>query len=188
MAKSSLLIVTDLNGVLCRKHPKGDGPIPDGWVESKSYRIELRPGAKEFLTYCIEKHNLAIWSSTTYPNSQPMVDALLTAEQKSALIFVWYRDRTRLDPEFGERADIRNYDTVKNLEDVYSHPFFERIWTNRNTVIIDDSQTKTRFNSPNNVFLVPTFVESGIEDVFDALKLRIALQCLHIEEKQDIAK
>lgn len=176
------LLITDLNGVLCRKHPKGEGPLPSGWVESKSYWIEPRPGAKDFISYCLEKWNMAVWSSTTYPNSQPMVDALFTEEQKRRLVFVWYRDRTRLDPEFSDKPHIQSFDTVKNLEDVYSHPFFDRKWTKRNTIIIDDSPTKTRFNPPANVFLIRSFEGQTEENPFETLKVTLDFQCLELAE------
>ena len=151
------LVIIDLDGVICKKHKKGSGKMPHGWIDTKSYWIEPRPGAKDFLNECFSLFMVAIWSSTTKPNAQPIVDAFFTDTQQKQLAFIWFRERTRLDPEYGRKSDISDFDTIKDLDDVFSHPFFERKWTPENTHIFDDSPKKMRFNNTNNYTIIPKF-------------------------------
>ena len=180
------LIILDLNGVLCYKEDRNTIDLAKSvgpeWVETKSYLCRLRPNCREFIEYILDHKNLrlGIWSSTTYPNSQPIIDSILTKEQQKNLEFVWYRDRVKLDPEIELKYQdhtIKTFDTVKILNDVFLHPTFERKWNETNTLIVDDSSRKMRFNSAQTVYIISQFTSENIDiDVFEELKLAINLK------------
>src|SRR5579864_8673580 len=151
------LLLLDINGVLCRKIEKnhtadGNSNGSPSVLRLGSYDVELRPGARDFLTNAYNRFTVGFFSSTTYRNAHQILDALLTKEQKAKTCCFWYRDRTRFDPD----ADANSFDTIKLLDDIYQNPVVNehRIWSNGNTVLIDDSFKKNRFNRTENFILV----------------------------------
>jgi TFIIF-interacting CTD phosphatase-like protein len=148
---SDHLILLDLNGVLCRKI--ASGPVPENALQLQSYAVEPRPGVKEFLEFCYSHYTVGFFSSTTFRNADPILKKILTPEQYQLSKIKWFRDRTRFDP------DTKDHTTIKVLKDLFDNPIAnsERIWSESNTLLIDDSIEKTRFNSPKNVLLVKTY-------------------------------
>lgn len=163
------LVILDINGLLCRKTTEGKADLSLG-----RYGVVVRPGAREFLEFCYQNFDVGIFSSTTYKNASPILDFLLTAEQQKKTKFKWFRDRTSLDPQWGSSelsADpswdldefhdkkIEQYSTVKKIGDVLSAPQIneDRKYTLENTLIVDDSLMKMRFNPKKNVVIVAPF-------------------------------
>lgn len=161
------LLILDINGLLCHKVNKPcDGEESDSedinknYLDRKFYKVYSRPGVDKFLIWCLENHDVAIWSSTTNYNAEPILKWLFPKhEMLSRLKFDWYRNNTNLDPDFGLDSRVENYDTVKNLKNVWSHPYINesRKYSKTNTIIIDDSVRKTRFNNSDNVLIVDKY-------------------------------
>lgn len=163
------LVILDINGLLCRKTTEGKVDLSLG-----RYGVVIRPGAREFLEFCYQNFDVGIFSSTTYKNASPILEALLTPEQQKKTKFKWFRDRSSIDPDYnssGRRAEpswdldefidkkIEQYSTVKKIADVLSAPQIneDRKYTLQNTLIVDDSPMKMRFNQKKNVVLIAPF-------------------------------
>lgn len=153
-------LLLDINGLLCCKLSKDETPDETlELLELKAYKVIMRPGAREFLEFCYKNFTVGFFSSTTYPNANAILEKLLTSEQKSATAFRWYRDRTHLDPNYGKDSSTTQYDTIKKLSDVFDSPTInaDRKYHTGNTILCDDSTTKTRFNNPRNVLMFEPF-------------------------------
>jgi hypothetical protein len=75
-----LLLVLDVNGLLCevahlRSGKRWKPLIPI--VRCGNKRVNVQPNCHEFLELCNSMFNIAIWSSLTQHNLQPMVQFLL---------------------------------------------------------------------------------------------------------------
>lgn len=158
------LLALDINGILCYKHfIKDKSPINNVSNSEElavgGFVVFLRPHARHFLSFCFDNYDIGFYSSTTRKNAQPILDVLLTDDQKKKVKFYWYRDRTRLDPDWKKKPDIKQYDTVKLIQDILDCPTINesRNYNAENVFLIDDSMKKTRFNDPKNVFIVKTF-------------------------------
>lgn len=153
-----MLVLLDLNGVLCCKVPFDYGCVskPGVSVSASKYKFILRPGVREFFDQCRGVCKLAIYSSTKLHNIQVALNALLTAEQRNQLLFIADRSVTLLDPDYGTNANISDYSTIKNLSCIWSHPIYnaKRCWNASNTLLVDNDEFKVRFNDPANVLVV----------------------------------
>ena len=164
---SKRLIILDINGVLCHKYFVGKlngkeisklKDLPFEQITLRSFIVFVRPHAYKFLDFCFENFDVGFFSSTTYQNAWSILEKLLSKEQQKQVKFYWYRDRTRLDPEY-PKDGIENFDTVKKIKDILESPIVNRNrdYTNRNVVLIDDSEDKTRFNDKKNIYTIKPF-------------------------------
>jgi hypothetical protein len=128
----------------------------------------MRPGYKEFLEFCFENYNVGFFSSTNKWNVDAILKKLLTSKRRKEIIFTWYRDRTHFDDENGE------YATIKKLQDVFDNPVvnYNRKYNSTNTILIDDSKLKTRFNDPKNIIICEEFTGNGDDiGLFELMKI-----------------
>lgn len=167
--KKKKLLILDINGVFCRKlapnivfklvkaFKKGEYPNYCIKVPKSKIGIEFRPGYKDFFETLRYKYHIAIFSSSTFWNCTSVLDVLPEMQWE----FLWYRDHTHRDPDIGTTG-VDGYATIKKLDDVYDNPVINEKgeWSEHNTVIVDDSPAKMRFNNPNNVIIVRSFIDS----------------------------
>lgn len=148
------LLILDINGLLCRKINTKE-QIEGEVIELPSYKVQLRPGCHEFLDFCYRHYDIAFFSSTLHVNADAILKALLNSKQHKITIFKWFRDRTRFDPD----SKTDKYATVKVLKDIFDNPVVnrDRIYSEKNTLICDDSVTKIRLNDPKNTVIIPAF-------------------------------
>jgi hypothetical protein len=155
------LLLLDVNGVLCRKVTRRDAiSLPADTIRLLGCDVIPRPGHREFLTHCFTHYSVGIFSSTTERNVTKILDGLLTPEQIASLALRWFRDRTRLDPDYGMEPNIERHETIKLLSDVLDNPILneQRRYSLRNIILVDDSFLKVRFIDPQeNVLIVPTY-------------------------------
>jgi hypothetical protein len=154
------LVLLDINGLLCCKIKKNVEINKSSEIlDLNSYKVILRPHYKEFLDFVYNNYKVGFFSSTCEWNAKEILNKLLNKEQKKLTVLMWFRDRTHIDPD-----SIDTYDTIKKLEDVFDNPVFnvKRKYHSGNTILIDDSKTKTRFNNPNNIIICESF--TGNED------------------------
>ena len=154
------LLILDINGLLCKRIDKDvvyDSKLK--CVKLPGYNVILRPHYKEFLQHCYHYYHVAIFTSGSKRNTKVILDALLTKEQLKNTQFIWCRDRNRLDPDFNTDIFTTSFDTIKYLQDVYDNPIINehRIYNDTNTLLLDDSHRKCRFNNPNNFMICNTF-------------------------------
>lgn len=174
--KGKKLVVLDINGILCCKYficsnknkygekDKTDRDVIKSLIklpclDLPKFIVFLRPHVKEFLDFCFLNYDVGFFSSTTEKNAGEILSVLLSDVQKKKVKFFWYRDRTRLDPDYGKDSEIKNFDTVKLLDDIIESPMinYERKYNENNIFLLDDSEKKTRFNNSDNVIIIPSF-------------------------------
>ena len=185
--RRDILLVLDINGVFVKKiskHEQGGGWSAAGdskrhsgknrrkqskedVIETKGAVYQVRPGARNFIRQIFESYHIAIWSSTTYTNVAPLIDALFNEEQKHALVFRWIRDRTKWDPEYGINSEIMDFDTIKPIEEITQCPTLLRKWKEDNILIIDDTKQKLRFNPDKNCLVIPNYNDTNKDFTFE---------------------
>lgn len=155
------LLVLDLNGILCHKAYKEEDTLDRSIYKSISldkHNIYLRPKAKRFLNKILNLKNLevAIFSSTTYPNVNLILNELITTEQRKKLKFLWCREHCTLDPDYGTRDDVKEYTTIKKLETITDHPYInmKRLYNSTNVLFIDDEPSKMRYNPKSSYHIL----------------------------------
>lgn len=165
------LLLLDINGLFCYKIPKNKAveSVSLEIIELNSYKVIMRPGYREFFDFCYDHYTVGFFTSTNQWNVDIILNKVLNRKQMKNTAFKWYRDRTRFDPD-----SENSYDTIKKLEDVFDNPVInkERKYHSGNTVLIDDSETKTRFNDPKNILICEPFI--GKEDdriLFELMEL-----------------
>jgi len=183
-----LLLLLDINGLLCCKVPKGQDIkkyAKSDILKLNSYKVIIRPHCREFLESCYSKFTVGFFTSTCEWNVKAILNKLLTPEQHKATALMWFRDRTRFDPILS--ADKMGFDTIKMLEDVFQNPMVneKRLYSKENTLLIDDSPTKTRFNDPSNIIICKAFVgeenDRGLLDLLEIIpqKFEDLTECSH---------
>lgn len=189
------LLVLDINGVLCHKIYK-----PDDTLDSKKYNpidlnkhnLYLRPGVKTFLNkvFSLDDLEVAIFSSTTYPNVDLILKQLITTKQRKKLKFLWCRDRCSLDPEYDTRDDIKKFDTIKRIEIIIESPYInaKREYNKDNILFIDDSALKMRYNPKNSYYIVAPYDPQSVSknNIFESSLLeRIKSRLPKTEKSND---
>ncbi|KAB5551001.1 HAD-like domain-containing protein, partial [Coniochaeta sp. 2T2.1] len=167
------LVIIDLNGTLLYRPNSHKAPR----------HFVLRPGAAEFLTFCLssttqtQTFKVMIWSSARPANVAAMLDKLpLTKSQRSDLVAVWGRDKFGLSPE----DYTRRVQCYKRLTKVWADPLVKSSyphgyndhgggWSQGNTVLIDDSKEKAR-SEPYNAVEIPEFRGDMTEDVLPRVR------------------
>lgn len=124
----SLLIVLDLNGVLVHR--------------GKKTKYKPRPGLDAFLDYIFANHHVMIWSSGMPQNVEGVVEKLLTPQQRDKLVAIWSRNKLRIPSKYyGEKVYVyKQLSWIWQDQDLQSR--VPGKWSQRNTVLIDDSEYK----------------------------------------------
>lgn len=146
------LIVLDLNGVLAQKKSRKN------WKNATVFENwKINQCTFELLDY-LSKNNIdyAVWTSTTFVRAKPLVDYIFENYQPK---FVWYRDDTDYDAEFGLHHTLKNVEKIRRIFPQYAN---EKIF------IVDDSAKKLRFNLQSDNIIVENF-----EQVFEQIKFYV---------------
>ena len=146
----SKLLLLDINGLLCCKTNQNETNLSS--IHLKAYHVILRPYYKEFLDFCYKHFNVGFFTSTTEKNAKIILNNLLTEEQIKNTKLMWFRDRTHLDYE-----SYKTFNTIKKLNDIYDYPLFNCQYHEHNTILIDDSFNKVRYNEPKNIIICNAF-------------------------------
>ncbi|WPB00026.1 uncharacterized protein RHO25_004645 [Cercospora beticola] len=173
-APQALLVVVDLNGTLLKR-----------LKHSGSNKSKLRPHINDFLDYILANHKLMIWSSARPENVEVMCSKLFTPEQREKLVTIWARDRLRLTLE-AYNAKVQVYKQLswiwKDKSIQTAHPVKSEIWSQANTVLIDDSIAKAA-SEPYNLIEVEEFEGSDEQIGTDTylLEAKAYLQTLSLQ-------
>ncbi|KAI0019649.1 hypothetical protein F4780DRAFT_780312 [Xylariomycetidae sp. FL0641] len=145
-----ILVVIDLNGTLLYR--------PD---RKQSARFIERPHARAFLSYCVNTFKVVIWSSAKPENVRNMCKQLLSPEDYEKVIAFWSRDHFGLTPS-DYNSKVQCY---KRLTKLWNDPEIAKShldaarglkWSQRDTVLVDDSLEKGR-SEPYNIIEIPEF-------------------------------
>ncbi|CAG8444219.1 9234_t:CDS:2 [Ambispora gerdemannii] len=138
------LIILDLNGTLVYRD------------KSHNNRIFSRPFLMQFLDYIFERFYVMIWSSAAPNNVKKIVDAVFPPRHSSNLVDMWARDSFGLTT-FQYR---QKWLTIKDLEIVWERLNNQNrnrenppIWSQNNTLLIDDSPLKAQLQPYNAIHL-----------------------------------
>jgi hypothetical protein len=175
MNSSTRLLLLDINGLLCCKIPKDQKPkkyAKSDILKLNSYKVIIRPYCREFLESCYSQFAVGFFTSTCEWNVKAILNKILTPEQYKTTALMWFRDRTRFDPI--SSADEMRFETIKMLEDIFQNPMVNEksLYSEQNTLLIDDSEIKTRFNNPANIIICKKFTgEENDQGLLDLLKI-----------------
>ena len=147
------LLLIDVDDVLLvRTQQKYDYPH---FKQGKLF-CYVRPGAKEFIEACSLKYDIGIYTSMLYSNVKSILNQAFGENFILYYIdFICAREYTRLDPDYRHDPKIKSYDTVKFIDNILGSPIFneKRKYNVENTLLIDDSYRKVRFNDISSVII-----------------------------------
>jgi len=174
------LVILDLSGTLIHKYDynrNATKPKSTLIYNKEFYQlIHLKNGRKitpcyglvDFIESLMSKYRVAIWSSTTDYNTNPIIKSIFPKHIIERFLFIWHREFTELDPDYGKEGyeHIQKYDTIKPIDNIKASPIinYSRKWDRHNMIIIDDSPDKLRFNPPENNIVVPTYMLSEFDE------------------------
>ena len=174
------LLILDMNGLLChRKHVSElHGGIPEEILVLAQRRgnqfVWARPYVDEFLRYCVDRFDVAIWSSATQQRLMEFMPAVVAEDVYRRLAFVWSQDQCDHDTQ-----DPTLW--KKDLRRVYKH-FPQQ--QEEDVLLLDDVVEKVRNNEPYSVMLVnpwcPYGEGKGIHD--DELRVGVGWLWHEIQE------
>lgn len=125
-----MLIILDLNGVLCATAPLRRRLSSDPDRVARNKQVFFRPFLHEFLEFLFARYDVAVWTSCPYFSAYPLVETLFTRDQILALKFIYTRNNCDLTSNYGSR---------KNLQAVWDmYPQYDR----HNTLLLDDDFAK----------------------------------------------
>lgn len=149
MSGSEFWVLFDLDETLVFATEKALGRAPDFHVGP--YAVYLRPGVRDFLSNCVDRFHVGIWTSSGEEYAQAVVARLF--RDPTRLVLSWSRSRctSRYHPEFQHTYWIKDLKKLKPL----GIPL-ERV------LIVDDSFEKAQRNYGNWVPVHP--YEGDAED------------------------
>lgn len=122
------LVVLDMNGVLLHrefkfgldepgKDPRIKGMISSATTELGKFYVWDRPGMRDFIAYCLDHFDVAVWSSARQQNVDLLVQHVF-GDRRKELVFEW--DQTQC------RIVSRPQEVVKEL-DGHPNPNYVRV-------------------------------------------------------------
>ena len=131
-----------------------------------------------------------VFTSARPQNAEKICQALFTAHQRQKLAAIWGRDRLGLTrQQYNEKVQV-----YKRLESVWAdktiqakHPDKQSIWSQANTVLVDDSLLKG-LSQPHNLILVPEFERSKMESETDAVFRELVLKLEELKMQTDVSR
>ncbi|KAL8200652.1 hypothetical protein R6Q57_011991 [Mikania cordata] len=160
-----ILLILDVNGLLADViNPPPKNCKPDIKISRRA--IFKRPFLDDFLGFCFERFDVAIWSSRTRKILDPIVDYLL-GDLKKNLVFVW------------DSSHCTN-SSVRSLENHYKFIVFKKlgkIWeensliasengyyNDSNTLLLDDSPYKALLNPKHTGIFPLSYTHKELND------------------------
>lgn len=147
------LILLDVDDVLLvRTNRKADYPC---FKQGKQF-CYVRPGAKEFIEACSAQYDVGIYTSMISSNVKSVLNQAFGENFIQCHIdFICSREYTRLDPDYRHDPKIKSYDTVKLIDNILGSPILneKRKYNVENTILIDNSYRKVRFNDISSVIV-----------------------------------
>ncbi|KAK9052481.1 hypothetical protein SSX86_029110 [Deinandra increscens subsp. villosa] len=150
-----MLLILDVNGLLVEViHPPPKDCTPDIKISKRA--IFKRPYLDDFLEFCFERFDVAIWSSRTRKILDPVVDYLL-GDLKKKLVFLW--DSSHCTNSSARCLEnYHKFIVFKKLGKIWEenglnaseHGYYDE----SNTLLLDDSPYKALLN-PKHTGIFP---------------------------------
>jgi hypothetical protein len=156
-----ILLIFDLNGTLLQRvktslekklvNENVYNPHYDFQI-SKSVQVFVRPHLQQMLQGFSKRIYIAVWTSAQIQNAKKLSDKLFPPQHQQLTFLL---DRTHCE---NAPMNVKSDNVVKNLDIVFKSKELsdEYFWTNKNTILIDDSPSKAR-KQPENLLTLPTF-------------------------------
>ncbi|XP_004514837.1 uncharacterized protein [Cicer arietinum] len=161
------LLVLDVNGLLADivPSPRPKDIKADAIIAKKA--LFKRPFYKEFLNFCFEKFDVAVWSSRLGVNVKLVVDYLM-GKMKQKLIFCWDLSHCT-HTGFNTLEDKYKPLVVKDLRKIWEKhdpnlPWKKGYYNESNTLLLDDSPYKGLLNPPYNSIFPHSFTYKNQDD------------------------
>ncbi|CAK8540749.1 unnamed protein product [Lathyrus sativus] len=154
------LLILDINGILADivSHPFPKKIKRDAMIAKKA--LFKRPFCSEFLNFCFEKFDVAVWSSRLEKNVNNIIDHLL-GNMSQRLIFCWNISQctTTNINTLGNDRKLVVFKDLRRIWDKYypDLPWEKGYYNESNTLLLDDSPYKGLLNPPHNSIYPPTF-------------------------------
>lgn len=132
------LLILDIDETLVHATQEDVGRECD--FETDWYIVYKRPYIDEFLTYCFEKIDVAIWTSAGEKFAGNVVEFLISKHGSPKFFWSHERCTPRLNPETLETVPIKNLDKVEKKGYKLDH-----------TIMVDDTPEKLLKNYGNLV-------------------------------------
>jgi len=166
------LLILDINGLFVHKIKKTKEhdklKITEYCIINNNSIWNISPSTKLFINTCLEKYTVGIWSSSVETNITKFLRRVGIPHK--SFLFVWSREHVLLDP-----YSKHSHETIKILAMLLSNPSVNEngLYTLENTVLMDDSLTKTRFNPRINTIIIEPYDLSIHDERTDTLCQRL---------------
>ncbi|GFP88135.1 hypothetical protein PHJA_000957200 [Phtheirospermum japonicum] len=145
------LLVLCLGGLLVhRVHLRNQHSVrglrPD--VVYGKFLVFKRPFCTEFLKFCFERFDVALWSSAREHNIEGVLSNI-TGGTRSKLVFIWGQEECT---ESGYQCLHKEEKPLflKELKDIWEHKYYKGQYSATNTLLIDDEpHTSLAQSCPN---------------------------------------
>ncbi|XP_028796600.1 ubiquitin-like domain-containing CTD phosphatase 1 [Neltuma alba] len=176
------LLVLDINGLLADVVlPRPIGHKPDEIIAGRA--IFKRPFYLEFLNFCFENFEVAVWSSRMKKNVDKVINCLIS-DMRHKLLFCW--DHSHCTPTSFATLENKHKPLVfKDLRKIWEKhdpdlPWEKGYYNESNTLLLDDSPYKALLNPPHtSIFPYPyTYQKKGDNSLGVGGDLRVYLEGL----------
>ncbi|KAI3713128.1 hypothetical protein L1987_71700 [Smallanthus sonchifolius] len=160
-----MLLILDVNGLLVDViQPPPKDCKPDIKISKRA--IFRRPFLDDFLGFCFERFDVAIWSSRTRKILDPVVDYLL-GDLKKKLVFVW--DLSHCTNSSARSLENRHkFIVFKKLRNIWEEngriASINGYYDESNTLLLDDSPYKALLNPKHTGIFPLSYRHKDIND------------------------
>ncbi|KAK1438928.1 hypothetical protein QVD17_04741 [Tagetes erecta] len=160
-----MLLILDVNGLLGDViYPPPKDCKPDIRIAKRA--IFKRPFLDDFLEFCFERFDVAIWSSRTRKVLDPVVDYLL-GDLKRKLVFLW--DLSHCTNSRARSLENRHkFIVFKNLGKIWEENGLivseNGYYDESNTLLLDDSPYKALLNPKHTGIFPMSYSHMDIDD------------------------
>jgi hypothetical protein len=161
--QQNMLVVLDLNGTLLYRPTR-----------SRPTHFIARPFLQPFLRYLFDNFYVMVWSSAKPVNVKGMINQAFDDKQRTELTAEWARDTFGL-PQSLYSQKVQVYKDLRKIwsdKDIQKHSLSlpdDRLFGQRNTVLIDDSILKAAAQ-PYNLLEIPEFTATDAQLKSDILR------------------
>ncbi|KAL6585434.1 hypothetical protein OROMI_002078 [Orobanche minor] len=159
------LLVLCLGGLLVHRVHVRDkhtvrGLRPD--VVYGKFLVFKRPFCTEFLKFCFERFDVALWSSARDHNIDGVLSSI-TGGTRSKLVFVWGQDECT-DSGYHCLHKVEKPLFLKNLKDLWENKYYKGRYSPSNTLLIDDEPHTALLNPPNTAIFPKPYKKHDTHD------------------------
>ncbi|KAI9121446.1 hypothetical protein K1719_008479 [Acacia pycnantha] len=160
------LLILDINGLLADiVMPQPIGHKADEVIAGRA--VFKRPFYLEFLKFCFENFEVAVWSSRLKKNVDKVINCLM-GDMRHKLLFCW--DQSQCTPtSFGTLENTHKPLVFKDLRKIWEKrdpnlPWEKGYYHESNTLLLDDSPYKALLNPPHTSIFPYTYTYQDKSD------------------------